>query len=420
MARELGLPALVGAAGATTLLEDGQVVTVCCCEGDTGFCYEGAVPFKEQKTDISALPRPSRTKVSLILANPSQAFALSKLPVRGVGLVRLEFVLNKLGIHPLAALIVDTLPDKEAASRIRAASVGYASPKEAYVSALSQGVGSIAAAFYPEPVIVRLSDFKSSEYRGLLGGSFYEPVEENPMLGWRGAARYPSAEFAPAFALECEALRRVRSVMGLTNVELLIPFVRSVDELKSVLEILAKEGLARGSGGAETPAAVQAASNGKAIPGLKIHIMCEIPVNALSAASFLEHVDGFSIGSNDLTQLTLGVDRNSSLVRAGDERDPAVKALIAMAAAACQHAGKYCGICGQAPSDFPEFAAWLVRSVHMGSISLNADSVLGTLSRICEAEAPVGPPAEGMLAGKAGAAAGAASRSEGAVEAPRG
>jgi pyruvate,water dikinase len=228
------------------------------------------------------------------------------------------------------------------------------------------------------------------------------------MLGWRGAARYHSSQFAPAFALECEAMRRVRGQMGLTNVELLIPFVRSVDELKQVLELLASEGLARGSGGEDTPPEVQAASNGKAVPGLKVHMMAELPVNCLSAAEFLAHVDGFSIGSNDLCQLTLGTDRDSSLVHAGDERDPAVKSLIAQAAMACAEAGKYSGICGQAPSDFPELAEWLVRSIRIGSISLNADVLLGTLGRIVEAEAPVGPPAEGtqMMTSKAAAASG--------------
>jgi len=343
VARELNLPAIVGVPDATTVLQDGQLVTLVCSEGDVGYVVEGAQPFEERKTDVSKVERP-KTKVSLILGNPSQAFSLAAMPVSGVGLVRLEFVLTRLGVHPLAALDVDSL-EPSLAARIRSTCVGSPSPKEAYVRALAEGVGSIAAAFYPHAVVVRLSDFKSSEYRGLLGGALYEPAEENPMMGWRGASRYHSAAFAPAFALECEALKRVRSVMGLTNVEILIPFVRTVAELQAVTATLAEAGLARGSGAASTPAEVQAASNCPNVSGLKVHCMCEIPSNAICAEAFLQGCDGFSIGSNDLTQLALGVDRNSSLVKAVDESDPAVKWLIARAVSAAKAAGKYAGIC---------------------------------------------------------------------------
>ncbi len=367
VARELGIPAVVGAPAATQQLRDGQSVTVVCSEGDTGIVYDGALPFSKREVDTTTLPRPQKTKVSMILANPSEAFSLASMPVSGVGLARLEFIINGIGLHPRACLDADKLPP-ELRCRLLAACVGAPSPVEHYTRGIAEGVGCIAAAFYPQPVIVRLSDFKTNEYRGLLGGELYEPEESNPMIGWRGAARYHSPQFADAFALECDALRRVRAVMGLTNVEVLIPFVRSVDELRAVLDVMARNGLARGNS------------------GLRVHVMCEVPTNALLAEQYLSICDGFSIGSNDLTQLTLGVDRDSSNIAGFDERDPAVKRLIGMAIDAANKMGKYIGICGQAPSDFPDFAAWLVRR-GIGAISLNPDAVLGTLQTVIDAEA---------------------------------
>jgi len=356
VARELGIPAVVGAGDATHEIHDGQDVTVSCVEGDTGFVYEGKLPFTREKVDLTGLAEP-RTKVMLIVGNPVQALEFSALPNAGVGLARLEFIINNtIGIHPRALLEYDSLPGdirKAIEPRIH----GYASPRDFYVNRLAEGVGTIAAAFYPKPVTVRMSDFKSNEYAALLGGRDFEPVEENPMIGFRGASRYHSQNFADCFALECEAMLKVREEMGLDNLELMIPFARTVEEVQLVLGLMAQHGLRRGE------------------HGLKIKLMCEIPANAVRARQFLEHCDGYSIGSNDLTQLTLGVDRDSGILTGYDERNPAVLALMEMAIRACRETGKYVGICGQAPSDFPEITRWLVEQ-GIESISLNPDSVL--------------------------------------------
>ena len=368
IARELGIPAVVGTGDATGTLVDGSDVTVSCSEGDEGRVYRGLLAVDEVETALDAMP-PIATKLMMNVGTPDQAFSFAQLPNRGVGLARLEFIINtQVGIHPRALLERDTLPDDlRAAVDARVAATG--SPSDYFVQRVSEGVAMIAAAFAPEPVIVRLSDFKTNEYAGLLGGTRYEPDEENPMLGWRGASRYISDEFAGAFALECAALRRVRDEMGLTNVELMVPFVRTVAELEAVIAALATNGLRRGEN------------------GLRVIMMCEIPSNALTAAAFLEHVDGFSIGSNDLTQLTLGVDRDSSLVAGSfDERDPAVLALLSMAIEACRAAGKYVGICGQGPSDHPDLADWLVDQ-GIESMSLNPDTVVETWLRLAAREA---------------------------------
>jgi pyruvate,water dikinase len=356
VARELGIPAVVGTGSATHDIPDGQEVTVSCVEGDTGYIYEGLLPFRRERVDLGELRRP-RTKIMLIVGNPDQALEYAAFPSDGVGLARLEFIINNsIGIHPRALLEYDRLP-QELRRRIAPRIAGYASPERFYTDRLAEGVGTIAAAFYPKPVIARLSDFKSNEYAALLGGADYEPVEENPMIGFRGASRYLSPAFADCFALECAAMKKVREEMGLTNVELMIPFARTVDEVRQVLELMAGQGLRRGDN------------------GLKINVMCEIPANALRARAFLDLCDGFSIGSNDLTQLTLGVDRDSGLLTGFDERDAAVGALMELAIQACHETGKYIGICGQAPSDFPEITRWLV-SQGIDSISLNPDSVL--------------------------------------------
>ncbi|MEZ5541869.1 MAG: phosphoenolpyruvate synthase [Pseudomonadota bacterium] len=356
VARELGIPAVVGAGDATHEIHDGTEVTVSCVEGDTGFVYEGILPYTKEQVNLAGLAQP-KTKVMLIVGNPVQALEFSALPNGGVGLARLEFIINNsIGIHPRALLEYDTLPDEvraEIAPRIR----GYASPRDYYVDRLAEGVGTIAAAFYPKPVTVRMSDFKSNEYAALLGGRAFEPIEENPMIGFRGASRYHSESFADCFALECAAMLKVRQEMGLDNLELMIPFARTVEEVQLVLGLMARHGLRRGEN------------------GLKIKLMCEIPANAVRARQFLEHCDGFSIGSNDLTQLTLGVDRDSGILTGYDERNPAVLALMEMAIRACRETGKYVGICGQAPSDFPEITRWLVEQ-GIESISLNPDSVL--------------------------------------------
>ncbi|MCA1942617.1 MAG: phosphoenolpyruvate synthase [Yonghaparkia sp.] len=363
IARELGIPAVVGTGTATSVMTDGQEVTVSCAEGDEGRVYTGRLPFEVVETALDAMPQPPTT-IMMNLGTPDQAFALSHLPSRGVGLARLEFIINRqVGVHPRALLERDVLPaalQAQVDEHWRA----YPSPREFFVSRVAEGVATIAAAFAPEPVIVRLSDFKSNEYANLVGGERYEPREENPMLGYRGASRYVSDDFAEAFALECAAMKRVRDDMGLTNLELMVPFVRTVGELEAVIQALADNGLRRGEN------------------GLRIIMMCEIPSNALSAAAFLEHVDGFSIGSNDLTQLTLGVDRDSALVAGSfDERDPAVLALLGMAIDACQAAGKYIGICGQGPSDHADLAEWLVDR-GIGSMSLNPDTLVETWLRL--------------------------------------
>ena len=356
VARELGIPAVVGAGDATHAIQEGQEVTVSCVEGDSGFVYEGLLPYSSEKVDLGGLQHP-QTNIMLIVGNPVQALEFSAFPNDGVGLALLEFIINNsIGIHPRALLEHSHLPD-DIQQQIATRTAGYASPRDFYINRLAEGVGTIAAAFYPKPVIVRLSDFKSNEYAALLGGEGFEPHEENPMIGFRGASRYYSDAFTECFALECAAMKKVREEMGLDNLELMIPFARTVGEVKQVLDVMAEQGLRRGEN------------------GLKIMLMCEVPANAVLASQFLEHCDGFSIGSNDLTQLTLGVDRDSGLLTGYDERNEAVTALMGMAIDACQKAGKYVGICGQAPSDFPEITRWLVEQ-GIESISLNPDSVL--------------------------------------------
>jgi len=356
VARELGIPAVVGCGDATKTITNGREVTVCCAEGDEGIIYDGIQEFESQHIDLTSQTRP-QTHIMLNLANPSQAFEASRLPNDGVGLARLEFIINNsIRIHPRALIEYEQM-DQATRAEIEPIIAGYADPKSFYIQRLAEGAGTIAAAFYPKPVIVRMSDFKSNEYASLLGGKHFEPTEENPMIGFRGASRYPSPEFAACFALECAAMKYAREEMGLDNIALMIPFVRSVAEAQAVLNLMADEGLTR-------------AEN-----GLKIYMMCEIPANALLADDFLELFDGFSIGSNDLTQLTLGVDRDSGVVIGFDERNPAVLKLMQMAIEACKRAGKYVGICGQAPSDYPEITQWLVRQ-GIESISLNPDSVI--------------------------------------------
>ncbi len=367
IARELGIPAIVGTVDATSKLHDGDEVTVSCAEGETGKVYRGSLAYETEEFSLSSDRRP-HTKVMMIVGNPGRALEFSRLPNDGVGLVRIEFIINDhIGVHPQALLDFDKL-DPELQAEIGDRIAGFASPTEFYVSQLAEGIGTIAAAFYPRPVIVRMSDFKSNEYAQLLGGGSYEPEEDNPMIGFRGAARYHSPRFADCFAMECEAVKRVRDVMGLTNLELMIPFCRSVDEEVKVLELMEQKGLKRGEN------------------GLRINLMCEIPANALLAKQFLEHCDGFSIGSNDLTQLTLGVDRDSELLTALDERNDAVAAMMEMAIKACREEGKYIGICGQAPSDFPEITRWLVQQ-GIESIALNPDSVLKMTQIVLEVEA---------------------------------
>jgi pyruvate,water dikinase len=359
IARELGLPAVVGCGNATSAISDGQAVTVSCAEGDAGFVYEGLLPFEHQQIALDAMP-PAPVRIMMNVGNPDRAFAFAGLPHRGVGLARLEFIINRMiGVHPRALLEFERL-DPDLQAQIRPHLAGYGAPVEFFVDRLSEGIAQIACAFAPEPVIVRLSDFKSNEYANLVGGRQYEPQEENPMLGFRGAARYVDASFRPCFELECQALRRVRGEMGLDNVQVMVPFVRTVAEARAVTELLAANGLKRG------------------VDGLKLIMMCELPGNALLADEFLRYFDGMSIGSNDLTQLTLGVDRDSALVAGSfDERDAAVKALIALAIAACRRQGKYIGICGQGPSDHPDMARDLVAQ-GIDSISLNPDSVIST------------------------------------------
>jgi pyruvate, water dikinase len=359
IARELGIPAVVGCGDATRDVTEGRMVTVSCAEGDTGFIYDGAVPYDVERYALDEMP-PLPLKIMMNVANPDRAFHFASLPHAGVGLARLEFVIgNSIGIHPRALLEFDTLPE-DLKSEIRGRICGYADPVSYYVDKLAEAVALLGSAFAPERVIVRLSDFKSNEYAHLLGGDRYEPDEENPMIGFRGAARYVSEAFAACFALECRAIRRVREEMGLTNVEVMVPFVRTVDEAGRVIDALREQGLERGK------------------DGLKIIMMCEIPSNAVLAQDFLRYFDGFSIGSNDLTQLTLGIDRDSGLVAASfDERNEAVKSLIHSAIVACKREGKYVGICGQGPSDYPDFARWLLDE-GIDSISLNPDTVFET------------------------------------------
>jgi pyruvate,water dikinase len=360
IARELGIPAVVGCGDATNVIRDGDEVTVSCAEGDTGYVYRGILPFEHAKLDVESMPE-LPVKVMLNVGNPERAFAFQSIPNAGVGLARLEFLIsNTIGIHPKALLEFDSLTDIALKQSIQEKTAAYESPVAYYVERLKEGIATIAAAFYPKPVIVRLSDFKSNEYANLIGGKLYEPEEENPMLGFRGASRYVSPLFDACFALECQAVKQVRESMGLSNVEVMIPFVRTVKEASAVVDKLKEHGLERGK------------------DGLRLIMMCELPSNALLAKDYLEYFDGFSIGSNDLTQLTLGLDRDSGLVAAQfDERDAAVKALLHMAISACKRAGKYVGICGQGPSDHQDFAQWLMQE-GIDSLSLNPDSVLET------------------------------------------
>ena len=363
IARELGIPAIVGCGDATATLSEGEVVTVSCAEGDTGHVYRGRLEYEVTSREITAMPD-IPTKVMMNVGNPELAFEFAQLPNAGVGLARLEFIINNvIGIHPKAILGIDRLPASKKEEILRRAR-GYTSPRDFFIDKLAEGVATIAAAFWPKPVIVRLSDFKSNEYRKLIGGELFEPEEENPMLGFRGASRYIADSFRDCFELECIAMKRVREEMGLTNIELMVPFVRTVGEGAAVEKLLADHGLKRGE------------------KGLRLIMMCEIPSNALLAEEFLQHFDGFSIGSNDLTQLTLGLDRDSGLVAAlFDERDPAVKTLLAMAISACRKHGKYVGICGQGPSDHADLAEWLMDQ-GISSISLNPDTVVDTWLRL--------------------------------------
>jgi pyruvate, water dikinase len=367
IARELGIPAVVGCGDATDLLKDGTLVTVSCAEGDTGNIYDGLLETEiteVQRGDMPALD----VKIMMNVGNPQLAFDFAQIPNGGVGLARLEFIINNnIGVHPKAILDYPNV-DADLKKAVESVARGHASPRAFYVDKVAEGVATIAAAFWPKPVIVRLSDFKSNEYRKLVGGSRYEPEEENPMLGFRGAARYVSHEFREAFAMECEALKRVREDMGLTNVQVMVPFVRTLAQAERVTGLLAEKGLARG------------------VNDLKVIMMCEIPSNAVLAKEFLQFFDGFSIGSNDLTQLTLGLDRDSGLELLAhdfDERDPAVKAMLTMAIGACKAEGKYVGICGQGPSDHPDFAEWL-RDEGISSISLNPDSVIDTWKQLAK------------------------------------
>jgi len=367
IARELGIPAVVGCGDATEALKDGTLVTVSCAEGDTGRIYDGLLETEISEVQRGAMPELD-LKIMMNVGNPQLAFDFAQIPNAGVGLARLEFIINNnIGVHPKAILDYPQI-DADLKKAVESVARGHASPRAFYVDKVAEGVATIAAAFWPKPVIVRLSDFKSNEYRKLVGGSRYEPDEENPMLGFRGAVRYLSTDFGEAFAMECEAIRRVREPMGLDNVQVMVPFVRTLKQAEQVVELLASFGLKRG------------------VNGLKLIMMCEIPSNAILAEQFLRYFDGFSIGSNDLTQLTLGLDRDSGLellAQDFDERDPAVTALIAQAIQACRAQGKYIGICGQGPSDHPDFARWLQQQ-GIGSISLNPDTVIETWKQLAQ------------------------------------
>ena len=367
IARELGIPAVVGCGDATELLSTGVDVTVSCAEGDTGHIYAGILKYDHRVTSVDAMPE-LPFKIMMNVGNPDRAFDFQRLPHAGIGLARLEFIINRMiGVHPRALMDYDTLPadlKEEIAERIG----GYASPTDFYVEKLVEGIATLGASFAPERVIVRLSDFKSNEYRNLVGGPLYEPEEENPMLGFRGASRYISESFRPCFEFECRALKKVRDEMGLANVAIMVPFVRTLDEAAAVVELLKENGLERGKN------------------GLEVIMMCELPSNAVLADEFLEYFDGFSIGSNDLTQLTLGLDRDSGIIAdAFDERNPAVKFLLSRAIAACNKAGKYIGICGQGPSDHPDLAFWLMEQ-GIDSVSLNPDTVLETWFFLADAQ----------------------------------
>ncbi len=369
IARELGIPAVVGCGDATSVLADGAEVTVSCAEGDTGHIYEGRLAMEVETVQQGAMP-PLAVKIMMNVGNPQLAFDFQSLPNAGVGLARLEFIINNnIGVHPKAVLEYPNI-DAQLKTAVESLARGYANPRAFFEAKLAEGISTIAAAFWPKPVIVRMSDFKSNEYKKLIGGSRYEPDEENPMLGFRGAARYIAESFREPFAMECEALKHVRNTMGLVNVEIMVPFVRTLGEAKRVTELLAEHGLKRGEN------------------GLRLIMMCEVPSNAVLAEQFLEYFDGFSIGSNDLTQLTLGLDRDSGLVAAGfDERDPAVKALLSMAIQACRKLNRYIGICGQGPSDHVDFAQWLVEQ-GIESISLNPDTVVDTWKRLAKTARP--------------------------------
>ncbi|CAM3147427.1 phosphoenolpyruvate synthase [Pseudomonas floridensis] len=370
IARELGIPAVVGCGNATQLLQDGQGVTVSCAEGDTGYIFEGELGFDIKTNSVDAMPE-LPFKIMMNVGNPDRAFDFAQLPNAGVGLARLEFIINRMiGVHPKALLNYSLLPP-EIKDSVDKRIAGYDDPVGFYVEKLVEGISTLAAAFTPKKVIVRLSDFKSNEYANLIGGKLYEPEEENPMLGFRGASRYISENFRDCFELECRALKRVREDMGLTNVEIMVPFVRTLGEANQVIDLLAANGLKRGEN------------------GLRIIMMCELPSNAILAEEFLEYFDGFSIGSNDLTQLTLGLDRDSGVIaHLFDERNPAVKKLLSNAIQACNKAGKYIGICGQGPSDHPDLARWLMDQ-GIESVSLNPDSVLETWFFLAEAQSPV-------------------------------
>jgi pyruvate,water dikinase len=375
IARELGIPAVVGCVDATGRIREGQEVTVSCAEGETGYVYQGLLDYERRQIELDSLPK-IPVKIMMNVGNPDRAFDFAGIPHSGVGLARLEFIINRMiGVHPRALLEFAQL-DRELQEQIRTQMAGYSDPVGFYVEKLAEGIAQIAAAFAPEPVIVRLSDFKSNEYANLIGGSRYEPQEENPMLGFRGAARYIDTTFRPCFELECRALKRVRNDMGLGNVQVMVPFVRTLTEAREVTRLLADNGLARG------------------VDGLKVIMMCELPTNALLADEYLEYFDGMSIGSNDMTQLTLGLDRDSAIVAGGfDERDPAVKKLLAMAIAACRRRDKYVGICGQGPSDHPDLARWLLEQ-GIESMSLNPDTVIETWLFLAQ-QSPAEPPGKG-------------------------
>jgi pyruvate,water dikinase len=371
IARELGIAAVVGCGDATQTIREGQEVTVSCAEGDTGYVYEGLLEYERKQIELDSLPK-IPVKIMMNVGNPDRAFDFASIPHRGVGLARLEFIINRMiGVHPRALLEFDRL-DGELKDQIREQMAGYHDPVAFYVDKLSEGIAQIAAAFAPEPVIVRLSDFKSNEYANLIGGNRYEPEEENPMLGFRGASRYVDETFRPCFELECRALKQVREEMGLTNVQIMVPFVRTLKEARQVVDLLAQNGLRRGDN------------------GLKVIMMCELPTNALLADEYLEHFDGMSIGSNDMTQLTLGLDRDSSIVaKLFDERDAAVKKMLSLAIIACKKKGKYVGICGQGPSDHPDLARWLLEQ-GIESMSLNPDTVVETWLFLAQGEARQG------------------------------
>lgn len=359
IAREMGIPAVVGCGDATDRIKHNSEITVSCAEGDTGFIYPGKLDFEVNRVNVEAMPK-IPLKIMMNIANPDRAFALAHLPNEGIGLARLEFIINShIGFHPKALLHPEKL-DEALRAQIQAETAAYQSPKQFYIDKLAEGIATLAAAFYPKPIIVRLSDFKSNEYANLIGGKLFEPDEENPMLGFRGASRYVSPSFRECFDLECAAVKKVREIMGLTNVQIMIPFVRTLKEAKSVINVLEENQLKRGEN------------------DLKVIMMCEIPSNAILANDFLQYFDGFSIGSNDMTQLTLGIDRDSAIVSGSfDERDPAVKAMLEMAISACISQNKYIGICGQGPSDHPDLAKWLVEK-GITSVSLNPDSVIET------------------------------------------